>query len=81
MNHGYILQYAHTLYQLTAPGHASIYTGTTPSTHGIENGNDWFNKATERYVFKWMMQFKTVGEGTEKEGAAMSLKLLSTTIT
>jgi hypothetical protein len=28
-----------------------------------------------------MMQFKTVGEGTEKEGAAMSLKLLSTTIT
>jgi predicted AlkP superfamily pyrophosphatase or phosphodiesterase len=29
----------------TAPAHASIYTGTTPSTHGIV-GNDWFNKAT-----------------------------------
>jgi hypothetical protein len=37
-------------------------------------------KRQERYVFKWMMQFKTVGEGTDKEGA-MSLKLLSTTIT
>lgn len=25
----------------TGPGHASIYTGTTPATHGIV-GNDWF---------------------------------------
>ena len=27
---------------LTAPGHASIYTGTTPAVHGII-GNDWFD--------------------------------------
>ena len=34
----------------TAPGHASIYTGTTPSTHGIV-GNDWFNKATGKDMY------------------------------
>ncbi len=28
----------------TAPGHASIYTGTTPSTHGII-GNSWYDRA------------------------------------
>lgn len=28
----------------TGPGHASIYTGTTPSNHGIV-GNDWFDRA------------------------------------
>jgi predicted AlkP superfamily pyrophosphatase or phosphodiesterase len=30
----------------TCPGHASIYTGTTPSVHGII-GNDWFVRAPE----------------------------------
>ncbi|MEZ4900161.1 MAG: alkaline phosphatase family protein, partial [Saprospiraceae bacterium] len=28
---------------LTGPGHASIYTGTTPSRHGII-GNDWYDR-------------------------------------
>ncbi|HSR61646.1 MAG TPA: alkaline phosphatase family protein, partial [Robiginitalea sp.] len=27
----------------TGPGHASVYTGTTPAVHGIL-GNDWFDK-------------------------------------
>jgi predicted AlkP superfamily pyrophosphatase or phosphodiesterase len=27
----------------TGPGHASIYTGTTPDTHGIV-GNEWFSR-------------------------------------
>ena len=27
----------------TGPGHASIYTGTTPSNHGIV-ANDWYNR-------------------------------------
>src|SRR5690606_13475518 len=27
----------------TGPGHASVYTGTTPATHGII-GNDWYDK-------------------------------------
>jgi predicted AlkP superfamily pyrophosphatase or phosphodiesterase len=34
----------------TAPGHASIYTGTTPATHGIVS-NEWFSRklGTEMY--------------------------------
>ncbi len=31
----------------TGPGHASIYTGTTPSTHGII-GNNWYDKELQR---------------------------------
>jgi len=34
----------------TAPGHASVYTGATPSNHGIV-GNEWFNKATGKDVY------------------------------
>ena len=33
----------------TGPGHASIYTGTTPNNHGIV-GNDWYNRNTEKSV-------------------------------
>jgi predicted AlkP superfamily pyrophosphatase or phosphodiesterase len=33
----------------TGPGHASIYTGTTPSNHGIV-GNDWFERETNSEV-------------------------------
>jgi predicted AlkP superfamily pyrophosphatase or phosphodiesterase len=33
----------------TGPGHASIYTGTTPSNHGIV-GNDWYNRSLGREV-------------------------------
>ncbi|MEL0454859.1 alkaline phosphatase PafA [Flavobacteriaceae bacterium SZ-1-7] len=33
----------------TGPGHASIYTGTTPKYHGII-GNDWFDKTLKRDV-------------------------------
>jgi predicted AlkP superfamily pyrophosphatase or phosphodiesterase len=33
----------------TGPGHASIYTGTTPSNHGIV-ANDWYDRNTGAYV-------------------------------
>lgn len=33
----------------TGPGHASIYTGTTPSNHGIV-ANDWYERSTDRSV-------------------------------
>lgn len=32
----------------TGPGHASVYTGTTPSNHGIV-ANDWYNREYGRY--------------------------------
>ncbi len=34
----------------TAPGHASVYTGTTPASHGII-GNGWYDRALEREVY------------------------------
>lgn len=33
----------------TGPGHASIYTGTTPNNHGIV-ANDWFERETGKLV-------------------------------
>ncbi len=34
----------------TAPGHTSIYTGTTPAVHGII-GNDWYDKKSGQMVY------------------------------
>ncbi len=34
----------------TGPGHASVYTGTTPATHGII-GNDWYDKESGQSVY------------------------------
>jgi len=34
----------------TGPGHASIFTGTTPDNHGII-GNNWYDKFSERMVY------------------------------
>lgn len=34
----------------TGPGHASIYSGTTPSVHGII-GNNWYNYKTKKPVY------------------------------
>jgi predicted AlkP superfamily pyrophosphatase or phosphodiesterase len=65
----------------TGPGHASIYTGTTPSVHGIV-GNEWFNKATGKEMYCTDDEsVQTIGNGSESEGK-MSPKLLqATTIT
>ena len=34
----------------TGPGHASVYTGTTPATHGII-GNNWYDKVSGTEVY------------------------------
>ena len=34
----------------TGPGHATIYTGTTPSVHGIV-ANDWYDKKTGKHIY------------------------------
>ena len=51
MNDGFMLSNAHYNYAqtVTGPGHASIYSGTTPAVHGII-GNDWYEKATKKNV-------------------------------
>jgi predicted AlkP superfamily pyrophosphatase or phosphodiesterase len=83
MNDGYTFHNMHYNFMptYTAPGHASIYTGTTPSTHGIV-GNEWFNKATGKNVYCTDdIDVTIVGNGSEKEGAMSPKNLLSTTIT
>jgi predicted AlkP superfamily pyrophosphatase or phosphodiesterase len=51
INEGFMLKNAHYNYSptVTGPGHASIYTGTTPAIHGII-GNDFYDKATKKII-------------------------------
>lgn len=52
INDGYSCNNNHFNYvpTYTAPGHASIYTGTTPKNHGIVS-NDWYNKFEKKSVY------------------------------
>lgn len=82
MADGFVLKNAHYSYipTYTGPGHASIYTGATPATHGII-GNDWYDrvaKATVNCVGD--DQQKAVGNELAK-GAVSPWRMLSTTIT
>ncbi len=54
----------------TGPGHASIFTGTTPGTHGII-ANDWYDKGRNalQYCAKDTMAH---GVGTSSEAGKMS---------
>ena len=65
----------------TGPGHASIYTGTTPMSHGIV-ANEWFNKAlgTQMYCTD-DVSVKTIGDGTKNEGEMSPKNLQTSTIT
>lgn len=83
MNNGYTFQNMHYNYvpTYTAPGHASIYTGTTPATHGIV-GNEWFSRALGKQMYCTDdASVKTVGDGTAEEGEMSPKNLQSTTIT
>lgn len=83
MNNGYTFQNMHYNYMptYTAPGHASIYTGTTPATHGIV-GNEWFSRKLGKQTYCTDdASVATVGDGTKEEGAMSPKNLLSTTIT
>jgi predicted AlkP superfamily pyrophosphatase or phosphodiesterase len=52
VNDGYYCKNAHYNYipTFTGPGHSSIYTGTTPRTHGII-ANDWFVKTNGKEMY------------------------------
>jgi len=82
MNEGTNFSFAHFNYELTStgPGHASIYTGSTPFYHGII-GNDYFDRTSNKtiYCVKDENQ-KSVGSDDEV-GKCSPKNLLSTTIT
>ena len=83
MNNGYVFHNMNYNYMptFTAPGHASIYSGTTPSVHGIV-GNEWFSRKQGKEVYCTDdASVKTIGNGTKAEGEMSPKKLLTTTIT
>ena len=63
----------------TGPGHASVYTGTTPASHGII-GNDWYDKEIGASVY-CTADNTYASVGTTSAAGQMSPKqLLTTTI-
>ncbi len=81
INEGYFYKNTHYNYvpTYTGPGHASIYTGTSPATHGII-ANDWFVKEKNQMTYCTEdPNVKTVGSDS-KAGLMSPKNLLVTTI-
>src|SRR5690606_22396517 len=65
----------------TGPGHASIYTGTSPSNHGIV-GNSWWSKNEQKRVnCVEDMSSMPVGSSEYTKGNYSPIRLKSNTIT
>jgi arylsulfatase A-like enzyme len=83
MNKGFMLKNAHYNYTptVTAAGHASIFTGTTPAVHGII-GNGWYDKTIDKAVYcAGDDNFSTVGSTSVAPGKMSPNRMLTTTIT
>ncbi|KQC31193.1 alkaline phosphatase PafA [Flagellimonas eckloniae] len=64
----------------TGPGHTSVYTGTTPSIHGII-GNNWYDKTQDESVYcAGDARYKSVGTSSDA-GEMSPHRMLTTTIT
>lgn len=64
----------------TGPGHASIYTGTTPAYHGIV-GNNWFVRESGKEIYVTDdPTVQTVGSQSERSGKMSPRNMLSSTI-
>ena len=63
----------------TGPGHASVYSGAAPGTHGII-GNNWYDKFDEEYVY--CVEDNSVEPvGTSDDAGKMSPhRLITTTV-
>lgn len=79
---GFELKNAHYNYvpTITGPGHASVYTGSTPAVHGII-GNDWYDKNLKKLVNCVEDPKQTVVGNTTGKGTVSPWRLLTTTIT
>ncbi len=61
----------------TGPGHASIYTGTTPKYHGVI-GNNWYDKTIKKNVY-CAGDVSVQSVGTEASSGEMSPRRMKTT--
>ena len=83
INEGFRMKNLHFNYMptYTAPGHASVYTGTTPRYHGIVS-NDWYHRQTHQDIYcTFDENFTILGPGKEKDGKMSPNRLKTTTIT
>ena len=82
LREGYNFKNAHVNYAptVTAAGHASIYTGTTPALHGII-GNSWFDRYKNDIVGNVDDPTETIIGSTEVNDIGVSpKKMLTSTI-
>lgn len=82
VNSGFSFRNHHFSYAptFTGPGHASIYTGTTPAVHGII-ANDWWERANKKMVY-CASDDQVHGIGVEGYSGMMSpRRLRSSTVT
>jgi len=64
----------------TGPGHTSVYTGATPSSHGII-GNNWYDREIDKSVYCASDDsYNSIGTSTDA-GKMSPHRMLTTTIT
>lgn len=63
----------------TGPGHASVYTGSSPAIHGIV-GNDWYVRSLNKSM-NCVADSSVSGVGTPKADKASPRNMLVTTLT
>jgi len=82
VNEGFLFRDARFNYFLTvtAAGHSTIYTGTTPAIHGVVD-NFFFDRLSNKDVYVMTdTSMRTVGNATATTGAS-PFRLMSTTVT
>lgn len=81
INEGFMLKNAHYNYAptVTGPGHASIYTGTTPGIHGII-GNEFYDKFAKKMAY-CVEDSAARMVGTASRGGRSPWRMLTTTVT
>ncbi|MBT1705027.1 alkaline phosphatase PafA [Chryseosolibacter indicus] len=82
MRDGFYLKNAHYNYAptVTGPGHASVFTGSTPAIHGIIS-NDWYDKNQKKEVNCVNDPNQKAVGNPEGRGGVSPARLLSSTIT
>lgn len=64
----------------TAPGHASVYTGTSPMNHGII-GNNWYDKFEKKMIYNAQDDSVESLGTTGKAGKMSPRRMLTSTVT
>ena len=82
LKNGFSLENAHYNYipTYTAVGHSSVYTGTTPSEHGIIS-NNWYDKFLKKTIYCVDDEnYSTIGDNSDS-GKKSPNRLFTTTVT